>query len=339
MLPIDTDRLTIRPFRADEVDTFLDYHSSPELLQWMASGVPPERARVAAWVDRLIDAGGLIAGEFCNLAIEYDGEVVGDVGAEIRANGGIAEIGYSLRPQFRGQGFAGEAAGGLVDALIAHHGIHRFEASLAPDNVASMRVLESIGMQFEVLARDAFNYDGAWEDDLRYAMTANDRQAWIDRPRGRPSSVELVEIEPEEAYLWGRLATHYSEQRFVATMALTFRDALFPETFEDVPAIPWMRGILADGERAGFVMLSLTHGHSEGWYLWRLLVDRAHQRRGIGARAIELVVEELRRNAIPRLFTSYEDGLGTPLPFYLGLGFTPTGRIIDDEPELVLELA
>ena len=287
----------------------------------------------------MVAAGGLIAGEFCGLAVEFDGETVGDVGAEIRKNGGIAEIGYSLRPEFRGRGFAGEAAGGLVDALIAHHGVHRIEASLAPDNVASMRVLESIGMKFEVLARDAFNFDGEWEDDLRYAMTAGDRQAWIDRPRHVAGRRRTGRDRTRRRLPVGRLATHYSQQRFVATMPMTWRDALFPETFEDVVAIPWMRGILADGERTGFVMLSLTHGHSEGWYLWRLLIDRSHQRRGIGRRALALVVDELRRNNVPRLFTSYEEGLGTPLPFYLGLGFVPTGRIVDDEPELVLELA
>ena len=152
--------------------------------------------------------------------------------------------------------------------------------------------------------------------------------------------MELVEIDPEETRRWSDLRTHHSEESFVATMAESWCDALFPELFEDVLAVPWMRGVVADGEAAGFLMASTNHGRSDGWYLWRMLVDRMHQRRGIGAMAMAAFVEQLRIARVPRVYTSCVEGLaGTPRPFYDSLGFVPTGRIIDDETELVLELA
>lgn len=338
MAEIRTERLVLRMFTRDDLDAYAAYRTDPEVMQWMTSAVAPPREELLARIDAMAEQGGPGEADWFSFAIDVDGELAGDASCVIRPGGGIAEIGYVLRPAHRGRGYATEAAGALVDHLVAEHGIHRIEASLAPDNVASMRVLEAIGMTFEVLARDAFCFDGVWEDDLRYAMTAADRAAWLARPRHAPATVELVEIEPHEAYLWGRLQTHYSEQRFVSTMPLTWRDALFPESFEDVVAIPWMRGVLADGERAAFVMISETHGTSEGWYLWRMLVDRMHQRRGIGAAVIAEVVRELRDRGIPRLYTSYVEGPGTPRPFYERLGFRATGRVIDDEDELVLEL-
>lgn len=333
-----TERLVVRPFTADDLDAYVAYRTDPGVVQWMTSAIAPSRDELSARIDRMVEIGRPVPGEWFGHAIELDGEVLGDVSTFVRDGGGIAEIGYALRSTARGNGYAQEAAGALVDHLIANHGVHRVEASLAPDNVASMRVLEAIGMRFEVLARDAFCFDGVWEDDLRYAMTAADRVAWRSRPRHVPGTVELVEITPDEAYLWGRLATHHSQESFVSPMALTWRDALFPESFEDVVAVPWMRGVLADGERVAFVMLSRTHGRSEGQYLWRLLVDRMHQRRGIGARVIELVVDGLRADGVPRLFTSIVHGPGSPGPFYARLGFTPTGRDVDGETELVLEL-
>lgn len=335
---VRTDRLLLRTFERDDLDAYVAYRHDPEVMQWMTSRTAPERDQLLARIDAMAALGAPAEGAWFNYAIEIGGELAGDVGCIIRPGGGIAEIGYVLGSGFRGRGYASEAAAALADHLIAEHGIHRIEASLAPDNVASMRVLEAIGMTFELLARDAFCVDGVWEDDLRYAMTAADRAAWLARPRHAPATVELVEITPDEAYRWGRLQTHHSEQRFVATMPQTWRDALFPETFEDVVAVPWMRGVLADGEPAAFVMLSETHGTRDGQYLWRLLVDRTHQRRGIGRLAIELVVEHLRAHGVPRLYTSYVDGPGTPRPFYERLGFVPTGEIIDDETELVLEL-
>jgi RimJ/RimL family protein N-acetyltransferase len=335
---IRTERLVLRPFTPGDVDAYMAYRCDPDVMRWLTSMVPPTRGALLARVDAMATHGGPAEGSWFSYAIDIDGQLAGDVSCCIRAGGGVAEIGYVLRPECRGSGYASEAAGALVDHLAAEHGIHRFEASLAPDNVASMRVLESIGMTFEVLAREAFCVDGAWEDDLRYAMTAVDRRRWLDRPRLAPAIVELVEIDPEDAYLWGRLQTHHSEQRFVATMPLTWRDALFPESFEDVLAVPWMRGVLADGERAGFVMLSLTHGTRDGQYLWRLLIDRLHQRRGIGTAALRAVIDHLHDQGVPRLYTSYVDGPGTPRPFYERIGFVPTGEIIDDETELVLEL-
>jgi RimJ/RimL family protein N-acetyltransferase len=335
---IRTDRLLLRPFTRDDLDGYAAYRADPEVLRLLTSMVVPSRSELLDRIDLMAERAGPTEGHWFGFAIDVEGRLAGDASCLVRPGGGIAEIGYVLRPEHRGQGYAVEAAGALVDHLLAEHGIHRIEASLAPDNVASMRVLEAIGMTFEVVARDAFHFDGVWEDDLRYAMTAADRAAWLDRPRLAPESVALVEIDPADASLWGRLQTHYSEQRFVATMPQTWRDALFPESFEDVPAVPWMRGVLADGERVAFVMLSLTHGTREGQYLWRMLVDRRHQRRGIGTSALRAVIDHLRDQGVPRLYTSYADGHGTPRPFYERLGFVPTGEIIDDETELVLDL-
>lgn len=333
-----TSRLRLRGMTLDDVDAYVAYRSHPDVTPWLATAKPPDRAEVAQQIEQMTASGGPTAGAWYRYAIEHGDEIVGDVGVEIRDGGGIAEIGYVLHPDHRGHGFATEAAAALVDDLIENHAIHRIEASLAPDNVASMRVLESIGMTFEVVARDACCVDGVWEDDLRYAMTSAERLAWRDRPRGRPDEVELVEITADDVWEWARLVTHYSEQRFVDPMPGTFMDALFPEEFEGVAAIPWMRGVVADGVPSAFVMTSETHGHQEGHFLWRMLVDRMHQRRGIGRRALVLLFDRLRDAGVPRLFTSCGQGVGTPQPFYEALGFRPTGRLLDDEIELVVEL-
>jgi diamine N-acetyltransferase len=280
----------------------------------------------------------LTAGEQHSYVIVHGGTVVGDVGAGIRDGGGVAQIDFAVHPDHQGYGFAAEAVAALVDDLIEHQVIHRIEARLAVGDVASMRVLEAVGMIFEVVARDARCDNGVWEDELRYAMTSAARAAWRERPRGAPEEVELVEITADDVARWAALATHYSEQRFVAPMPITFMDALFPELFEGVLAVPWMRGVVADGDPVAFVMTSETHGHQEGHYLWRMLVDRTHQRRGIGRRALVLVFDHLRERGVPRLFTSCGQGVGTPQPFYESLGFRPTGRLLDDEVELVIDL-
>jgi diamine N-acetyltransferase len=80
-------------------------------------------------------------------------------------------------------------------------------------------------------------------------------------------------------------------------------------------------------------MVALPHEHSPEPYLWRLLIDRLHQRRGIGGRVLDLVDDECRRLGATSLLTSWGSGKGSPEPFYRRRGFQPTGALIDEEIE------
>jgi GNAT superfamily N-acetyltransferase len=256
--------------------------------------------------------------------------VLGDVAVELRGGGQHATLGYTFAGTSHGKGYAREAVAALVDALCAA-GVHRFVATLDPLNVPSMRLLEAVGFTYESLARKAEFIRGEWVDDLRYSMLASERAEWLGRPRTRAESVELVEITPGDPYLWGRLRTHHSQERFVSPMALSFRDALFPEEYNGGIMVPWLRGVLADGERVGFVMMGMVTEHHPEPYLWRLLIDRVNQRRGLGTQVLELVIAQVREWGHNALTTSWGEGPGSPEPFYLRHGFVPTGEMDDDE--------
>ena len=111
-----------------------------------------------------------------------------------------------------------------------------------------------------------------------------------------------------------------------------------PELYDDVPVVPWFRGIYADGEPAGFLMTTeVTDAHPLP-YLWRLLIDRRHQGRGIGSRALRVLIDRYRAEGCAALTTSWADVPGGPEPFYRGLGFVPTGELDDEEVVGRLEL-
>lgn len=246
MLPIATPRLRLRALRLADAETVAAYRGDPVVAEYQDWPMPYDTTRL---IERLTASEGrdpdIAAGT--NLGIEVDGELVGDV--YVRLDNGIAEVGWTLARDAQGHGFATEAATALVAALFTHHDTHRIEASLHPENVASARVCEGIGMLFEAHTRLNFAGRDGWEDDARYAMLRSDWETWTNRPRHRPHEVGLAEITPDDAYLWGRLASHHSQQRLVAPMAKSFRDALFPEVIDGAPVVPWMRGVLADGER------------------------------------------------------------------------------------------
>lgn len=327
-----TERLTIIVMSEPHAEAATAYRNLPEVARYQDWQLPYSVEDALARLAQQTGIHDVTEGKWVSFAIEADGSLIGDVVAHLHTGGGIAEIGFTLQPTHQGQGYATEATEAMVDHLIGNFGVQRIEASLDPANIASMRVLERLGMQQESLARSAYHWGGEWVDDLRYAMTKDDRDAWLARPLTPPDAIELVEITPDDAHLWGRLRTHHSQQQFVSPMALSFRDALFPEVVDGAAVVPWMRGILADDERAGFMMTAQVTDHHPEPYLWRLLIDRMHQRRGIGELALRSLIERLSGQGHTTLVTSYVDGVaGCPAPFYHRLGFVPTGEMDGDE--------
>jgi GNAT superfamily N-acetyltransferase len=248
-------------------------------------------------------------------------------------NGRSAELGYTFHSAHWGKGYAVEAVEALIEYLYETLGVTRVFGMLHPDNRASAQVLERCGLLFEGHTKSSFWIDDEVSDDWIYGMTREDWENWRTRPRHRPERVELVEVDQENELEVYRLRTHKTQEEFVATMAESYTDALFPEIVDGAPVVPWMRGVTAEGAMVGFVMLALITDHHPEPFLWRLLIDRLHQRRGIGSMILDRIVEECRQMGASSLLTSWGEGKGSPRPFYLEYGFAPTGRIVDDETE------
>jgi diamine N-acetyltransferase len=104
------------------------------------------------------------------------------------------------------------------------------------------------------------------------------------------------------------------------------------------------RAIYAEETLVGFIMLHQGSDWDDGIdcpgvYLWRFMIARPFQGKGIGKKAIELVVRDLKARGIRELYTSYGLGEASPEGFYKGLGFVLTGDSYGEEPEAVLKFA
>jgi GNAT superfamily N-acetyltransferase len=149
--------------------------------------------------------------------------------------------------------------------------------------------------------------------------------------------VDLCEITDDNrnAVLGLSVAPH--QVRFVGTVADALKDATeIPE------GKPWVRAVYAGDQPVGFVMLSWNVEPDPPriigpWFLWKLIVDQRHQRRGVGREVVRLVAEIVRGEGAHQLLTSYTEGEGDPGPFYERIGFHPTGDR-DEDGEVILAL-
>ncbi|MER7816438.1 GNAT family N-acetyltransferase [Streptomyces sp. NPDC096153] len=150
----------------------------------------------------------------------------------------------------------------------------------------------------------------------------------------RSPHVHLREITDDNRDAVRALRVRGDQKQFVASVSKSLKEAAkTPE------ARPWFRAVYRDDEPVGFVMLAWRPpgGPYRGrHFLWRFLVDKRHQRRGVGREALAQIAALVRADGGTELLTSYEPGDGEPWPFYRKLGFEPTGDI--DDGEIVLRL-
>jgi [ribosomal protein S5]-alanine N-acetyltransferase len=92
-----------------------------------------------------------------------------------------AEIGFTLRRDHWGAGLATDASRLLLAFGFDHLGMHRIEATTHPDNVASIRVLEKLGMSSEGRMRDHLLVNGAWQESLLFSILESDWRAEPNR--------------------------------------------------------------------------------------------------------------------------------------------------------------
>jgi diamine N-acetyltransferase len=140
-------------------------------------------------------------------------------------------------------------------------------------------------------------------------------------------NVELREITSETVRSICELEVAADQRSFVAPNAVSIAEAHFTPGH-------WMRAIYADGQPVGFV---LTFDEpSEGYFLWRFMIADGHQRRGIGRRAMEQVLEHWRELGVTAARTSVVPSNSCATRLYESLGFRLTGE--EDHGERVMSL-
>lgn len=173
--PVSTARLTLRRARVDDAEDVLSYRSLPPATEW--SGTPPEdfHARFAA-PERL----DLL------LVVQRSGAIIGDLMVKIsdawapagllsHAEGVQAELGWSLRPEETGRGYATEAVEALLRICFDDLGLRRVTASCFVANTASSSLMERVGMRREAhTVKGALHSSGEWMDGYSYALLAQE---------------------------------------------------------------------------------------------------------------------------------------------------------------------
>lgn len=171
--PLETDRLTLRPFVESDFEAMHAMRSDPEVARYLYQG-PLSEDETRSRLERNM-ALSEWAGEgdwFSVAAVEREsGVTVGDMAFHwVSERDRTAEIGFVFDPRHQGKGFATEAARALVDWAFTEAGFHRVIGRTEARNAASARVLEKLGMRLEAHLVENEWVKGEWQSELVYAI-------------------------------------------------------------------------------------------------------------------------------------------------------------------------
>jgi RimJ/RimL family protein N-acetyltransferase len=172
MVVIQSQRLLLREFKEVDWQAVHRYASDPEVVRFMDWG-PNTENETKAFVSRSISSQKEKPRRKYTLAITLKGDnkIIGSCGiCVVSSENKEGWIGYCLSRQLWRNGYATEAAKALLGFGFQGLGLHRIFATVDPANLASINVLEKIGMQLEGHLREHKWVKGKWRDSLLYAI-------------------------------------------------------------------------------------------------------------------------------------------------------------------------
>ena len=160
---LTTPRLLLRRMCVGDTEDMYEYARRSEVTRYLLWSPHPDVYYTRDYLNYLTTR--YAAGSFYDWGVvcRENGRMIGTCGfSTIDCAHDVAEIGYVLNPDYRGQGFSPEAVRAVLSFGFEQLGFHRIEARFIEGNTASLRVMQKVGMQFEGYRREAMLIKGAY---------------------------------------------------------------------------------------------------------------------------------------------------------------------------------
>ena len=167
---IRTPRLILRAIAPADWPAIHRYMSDPVVTRWLPEG-PLDEAQAEAFARK--NAGR--TARAIAIVERESGRLVGHLVFHPWLGHITHEIGWAISSDHQGRGYATEGALALMDFAFSKLGRHRVIATCQPENVASWRVMEKLGMRREAhFRRGLYQKTGEWWDEYFYALLADE---------------------------------------------------------------------------------------------------------------------------------------------------------------------
>jgi RimJ/RimL family protein N-acetyltransferase len=185
---LETQRLRLREFRADDADRLVSLDADPEVMRYISRGIPTPREVIS---DKVLPAWLALYSKprptgFWAVERRSDGEFLGWFHLRPdRLSAPEQELGYRFFRHAWGHGYASEGGRALISLGFEHLQCEAVSARTLVTNLASQRVMHKCGLRFE----DHFTYPiemlPDWSEEERRAVKYSlPRRLFSSRAKG-----------------------------------------------------------------------------------------------------------------------------------------------------------
>lgn len=176
---LESEGVRLRPLTTGDAAAWREVRgrNADWLQRWDATAPPGADTRprtFASMVRAMRKAAN--AGTQMPFAVEVDGAFVGQISVNniVRGSAQFASIGYWIDERVANRGITTRGVALVIDYCFGVAGLHRLEVAIRPENAASLRVVDKLGLEFIGLAPRYLHIDGQWRDHLLFYVTKED---------------------------------------------------------------------------------------------------------------------------------------------------------------------
>lgn len=143
---LETERLCISKLTTDDLDSLSRIMEKPEVMYAWEHGFTRNETR--KWINRQLTRYKKDRYGYFAVFLKESGELIGQVGLmkSIIGDNEVTELGFIFDNDFWGKGYATESAKACIGYGFDEIGLNRIYCSIRPENTASIRVAENLGM-------------------------------------------------------------------------------------------------------------------------------------------------------------------------------------------------
>lgn len=170
---LETDRLVIRKFNDDDLETFLAYRNDPQVAEYQGWDIPYSREKALEFIEEMKNRLPGEPGGWLQAAIvtKSASKFVGDCAFFVKKDDPRqAFVGCTIAQAHWRKGYAVEATRRLLAYLFEELNLHRVIADTDVENMASWRTLERVGFRREAHFVENIWFKGKWASEYHYAM-------------------------------------------------------------------------------------------------------------------------------------------------------------------------
>ncbi len=180
---LETERLILRPINEEDISGVFEMRRDSDVMRYIREPVLSRR-EAEDWIKLISSRWEKDRIGFCSVIEKQSGKFAGWCGLWRLKESGETEVGYAVAKEFWGKGYASESAEAFLEYGFNKLNLEKIVAVARPENIASRRVMEKIGMNYDYTGkfydRDLVHYSINRKDFLTQRREDAEAQSFYE---------------------------------------------------------------------------------------------------------------------------------------------------------------